>query len=166
MSGHLKKRGPTVTLVPAGRSSGVLKDFKDLLQAKELLSALVGRELAGKYKGSFLGLGWTLVRPLVMLFIYSVVIGEFLGASRSISQFDIFVLGVGPAEDSNLNKNKIYLVLPYFNNKMDDFSKRLTDLVFKYYPNLDFRLMFSCPASLSNAFSFKDNKLSHMLSRL
>ena len=63
---------------------------------------------------------------------------------------------VGPAEDSNLNKNKIYLVLPYFNNKMDDFSKRLTDLVFKYYPSLDFRLMFSCPASLSNRFSFKD----------
>ena len=29
MSGQLKKRGPTVTLVPAGRSSGVLKDIKD-----------------------------------------------------------------------------------------------------------------------------------------
>jgi len=92
MSGKISQRGPSVTLVPAGRSSGVLKDFKDLLQGKELLSGLVGRELAGKYKGSFLGLGWTLVRPLVMLFIYSVVIGEFLGASRSISQFAIFVL--------------------------------------------------------------------------
>ena len=92
MSGQIIKRGPSVTLVPAGRSSGVMKDIKDLLSARELLAALLGRELAGKYKGSFLGIGWTLVRPLVMLFIYAVVIGEFLGASRSISNFAIFVL--------------------------------------------------------------------------
>jgi ABC-2 type transport system permease protein len=69
-----------------------VKDIKDLLNSRELLAALLGRELAGKYKGSFLGIGWTLVRPLVMLFIYAVVIGEFLGASRSISNFAIFVL--------------------------------------------------------------------------
>jgi len=91
MSGQLNKRGPLVTLVPAGRSSGVFKDVKDLLGTRELLLALLGRELAGKYKGSFLGLGWTLVRPLVMLFIYSVVVGQFLGAARNVKQFAIFV---------------------------------------------------------------------------
>jgi ABC-2 type transport system permease protein len=91
MSGRINQRGPTVTLVPAGRTSGVFKDIKDLLGARELLSALLGRELAGKYKGSFLGLGWTLVRPLVMLFIYSVVVGQFLGAARNIEQFAIFI---------------------------------------------------------------------------
>ena len=91
MSGQLHKRGPSVTLVPAGRSSGVLKDIKDLLGSRELLIALLSRELAGKYKGSFLGLGWTLIRPLVMLFIYAVVVGQFLGAARSVEQFAIFV---------------------------------------------------------------------------
>lgn len=91
MSGQLHKRGPSVTLVPAGRSSGVLKDIKDLLGSRELLTALLSRELAGKYKGSFLGLGWTLIRPLVMLFIYAVVVGQFLGAARSVEQFAIFV---------------------------------------------------------------------------
>ena len=91
LSGQLIKRGPTVTLVPAGRSSGVFKDIKDLLGTRELLGALLGRELAGKYKGSFLGLGWTLIRPLVMLFIYAVVVGQFLGAARSVEQFAIFV---------------------------------------------------------------------------
>jgi ABC-2 type transport system permease protein len=91
MSGQIIKRGPSVTLVPAGRSSGVFKDIKDLLGTRELLGALLGRELAGKYKGSFLGLGWTLVRPLVMLFIYSVVVGQFLGAARNVEQFAIFV---------------------------------------------------------------------------
>jgi ABC-2 type transport system permease protein len=91
MSGKISQRGPTVTLVPAGRTSGVFKDIKDLLGTRELLGALLGRELAGKYKGSFLGLGWTLIRPLVMLFIYAVVVGQFLGAARSVEQFAIFV---------------------------------------------------------------------------
>jgi len=91
MSGKINQRGPTVTLVPAGRTSGVFKDIKDLLGTRELLSALLGRELAGKYKGSFLGLGWTLVRPLVMLFIYAVVVGQFLGAARNVEQFAIFI---------------------------------------------------------------------------
>ena len=53
-------------------------------------------------------------------------------------------------------KKKIYLVLPYFNDKMDDFKRRLTDLVYKHYPNVDFRLMFTPPTSISNLFSFKD----------
>jgi ABC-2 type transport system permease protein len=91
MSGKINQRGPTVTLVPAGRTSGVFKDIKDLLGTRELLSALLGRELAGKYKGSFLGLGWTLVRPLVMLIIYAMVVGQFLGAARNVEQFAIFI---------------------------------------------------------------------------
>jgi ABC-2 type transport system permease protein len=91
LPGKLKKVGPKVTLVPAGRSSGVMKDIKDLLGSRELLTALLSRELAGKYKGSVLGLGWTLIRPLVMLFIYAVVVGQFLGASRSVEKFAIFV---------------------------------------------------------------------------
>jgi ABC-2 type transport system permease protein len=91
MSEKINQRGPTVTLVPAGRTAGAFKDIKDLLGTRELLTALLGRELAGKYKGSILGLGWTLIRPLVMLFIYAVVVGQFLGASRSVEQFAIFV---------------------------------------------------------------------------
>ena len=91
MSGKINQRGPTVTLVPAGRTSGIFKDIKDLLGTRELLTALLGRELAGQYKGSFLGLGWTLIRPLVMLFIYAVVVGQFLGAARSVEQFAIFI---------------------------------------------------------------------------
>jgi ABC-2 type transport system permease protein len=92
MSGKINQRGPTVTLVPAGRTSGVFKDIKDLLGSRELLSALLGRELAGQFKGSFLGLGWTLIRPLVMLFIYAIVVGQFLGAAKSVEQFAIFIL--------------------------------------------------------------------------
>lgn len=84
-------RSPKITLAPAGRSASVFKDVRDLLKARELLFALLSRELAGKYKGSFLGIGWTLVRPLMMLFIYAVVVGQFLGASKSVEKFAIFI---------------------------------------------------------------------------
>jgi len=91
MTSKQNQRGPTVTLLPAGRASGFFKDIRDLLGSKELLFALLGRELAGQYKGSLLGLGWTLIRPLVMLFIYAIVVGEFLGASRNLDKFAIFI---------------------------------------------------------------------------
>lgn len=85
------KPGPKITLVPFGRNSGIFNDVKDMFKSRELLFALLGRELAGRYKASFLGIGWTLVRPLVMLFIYGVVVGLFLGAARSVEQFAIFI---------------------------------------------------------------------------
>jgi ABC-2 type transport system permease protein len=90
LSGYVQP-GPKVTLVPVGRTTGVFKDVRDLLGARELLIALLNRELAGRYKGSVLGIGWSLVRPLVMLFIYAAVIGQFLGAARSVEQFGIFI---------------------------------------------------------------------------
>ena len=47
-------------------------------------------------------------------------------------------------------------MLPYFNSKVDDFKRRLSDLVRTYYPNVDFRVMFTAPTTLANLFSFKD----------
>ena len=91
MSSSEVKRGPTVTLAPFGRSASFFKDMRDLANSRELLLALLRRELAGRYKASFLGIGWTLVRPLVMLFIYGVVVGQFLGAARSVEQFGLFI---------------------------------------------------------------------------
>ena len=85
------ERGPKVTLVPIGRTTGIFKDVKDMFSAHELLLALLKRETTGRYKGSVLGVGWSLIRPLVMLFIYGVVVGQFLGAARSIEQFGLFI---------------------------------------------------------------------------
>lgn len=84
-------KGQKITLASAGRSASVFKDIQDLIKSRELLFALLSRELAGKYKGSVLGLGWTLIRPLVMLFIYAVVVGQFLGASKNVEKFAIFI---------------------------------------------------------------------------
>ena len=57
----------------------------------ELFQALIMRELRTRYRGSYLGWLWALAKPLVMLLIYALIIGVFLGAARSIPNFMIFI---------------------------------------------------------------------------
>jgi len=52
---------------------------------------LVKRELKARYKDSTLGFIWSLLRPLAMLAIYYVALGQFMGAARSIPAFAIFI---------------------------------------------------------------------------
>ena len=62
-----------------------------IFRRRELLGLLVRRELKSKFKDSALGLVWTLVRPITLLLIYYVAIGQFLGAARGVPDFAIFV---------------------------------------------------------------------------
>ncbi|MDQ6650394.1 MAG: ABC transporter permease [Actinomycetota bacterium] len=50
----------------------------ELVASRELLSNLTLRELRGKYKRTALGWGWSLVNPLAMMAIYSLVFGILL----------------------------------------------------------------------------------------
>jgi ABC-2 type transport system permease protein len=72
----------------AGTREGGRLDFGTNL---ELLHALVFRELRSRYRGSYLGWLWALVRPLVMLGVYALIVGVFLGAARVIPEFMIFI---------------------------------------------------------------------------
>ena len=47
------------------------------LQHKELLLALIKREIAARYRGSALGLMWSLITPLALLATYTLVFGYF-----------------------------------------------------------------------------------------
>jgi ABC-2 type transport system permease protein len=76
---------------PASFWRGTGRDLHDVWRHRELLRAFVARELRSRYKGAALGWMWALVRPLVMLLIYGVAVGIFLGAGRAIPQFMIFI---------------------------------------------------------------------------
>ena len=39
--------------------------FKNLLDYKELLKSNIKKEIRGKYKGSFLGVLWSFINPLL-----------------------------------------------------------------------------------------------------
>ena len=40
---------------------------------KQLIRQLTWREVVGRYKGSFIGLGWSFIQPLIMLCVYTFV---------------------------------------------------------------------------------------------
>ena len=47
--------------------------FKNLFQYRELLKTNVQKEIRGKYKGSFLGVLWSFLNPLLMVLVYALV---------------------------------------------------------------------------------------------
>jgi len=71
-------------------SSG-LPTVREIWRRRELVGLLVRRELRARYKGSSLGIVWSLIKPLVQLLVYYLAIGQILGAARSIPSFAIFV---------------------------------------------------------------------------
>jgi ABC-2 type transport system permease protein len=71
--------------------SGLKQSVVEIVQQRELVSLLVRRQLKSRYKDSSLGFLWSLIRPITLLLIYYVAIGQFLGAARAIPEFAIFV---------------------------------------------------------------------------
>lgn len=64
---------------------------REIWKRRELVGLLVRRELRARYKGSSLGILWSLIKPLAQLLVYYFAIGQILGAARSIPSFAIFV---------------------------------------------------------------------------
>jgi len=50
-----------------------MKVFKELYQYRELLKTNVKKDIRGKYKGSFLGVLWSFINPLLMVAVYAIV---------------------------------------------------------------------------------------------
>jgi lipopolysaccharide transport system permease protein len=47
--------------------------YADLIRYRELFGSLFRRDLRAKYRGSVLGLGWSLLHPLVLMLVYLLV---------------------------------------------------------------------------------------------
>ena len=60
--------------------------LNEVAESRELLVNLTARELKGKYKGSILGWGWSLVNPLATMAIYTVVFSFFLKVQVPVGQ--------------------------------------------------------------------------------
>jgi lipopolysaccharide transport system permease protein len=52
---------------------------RTLLRHRGLLLSLVSRELKARYRGSALGFVWSLLNPLLLVGVFSLVFGKFLG---------------------------------------------------------------------------------------
>jgi ABC-2 type transport system permease protein len=69
---------------------GFFPAVREIWASRELLAAFVHKELKVKYKNSFLGFLWSLLRPLLMLLIYWLVLGKFLRSNIPNYAFYLF----------------------------------------------------------------------------
>ena len=51
----------------------IIDKIKEIYQYRHMLKTLVKQDINGRYKGSFFGFLWTLLNPLLMLVVYSLV---------------------------------------------------------------------------------------------
>ena len=65
--------------------------YADLFRYRELFSNLFQRELRVKYKGSILGVAWSLANPLVLMGIYVLVFSELWHVAR-IDHYPLYLL--------------------------------------------------------------------------
>jgi homopolymeric O-antigen transport system permease protein len=65
--------------------------YADLLRYRELFANLFRRDFHAKYKGSVLGVAWSLLNPLVLLGVYLVVFGVLI-KNGTIPHYPIYLL--------------------------------------------------------------------------
>lgn len=93
---------PATTINPhAAQPTSLLALAKSLWRNRQLIVQMTKREVVGRYKGSAMGLVWSLFNPLFMLVIYTFVFSEIfksrwggVGGDDSKTQFAV-VLFVG-----------------------------------------------------------------------
>jgi ABC-2 type transport system permease protein len=76
---------PDAPLAPPASTGGLL----DVVKKRYVLKLLVKRELSARYQGSFLGLLWSYVQPLVRFCMYYFVVGMILQLDRGVEYFGI-----------------------------------------------------------------------------
>ena len=64
--------------------------FKELYNYRELLKTNIKKEIRGKYKGSWLGIIWTFLNPLLMLAVYALVFPYILRVN--VDNYTIFMI--------------------------------------------------------------------------
>src|SRR3954464_6361000 len=65
--------------------------YADLLRYRELFGNLFRRDFQAKYKGSVLGIAWSLLNPLALMAVYLVVFG-LLWKGNTIAHYPLFLL--------------------------------------------------------------------------
>jgi len=73
----------------AKRGPVALEEFRGIFQYRDLIYQLVRRDIVARYKRSVLGITWTLLQPLGMMLILSLVFSTFF---QSIKGYPAYIL--------------------------------------------------------------------------
>ena len=69
--------------------------IKNLYDYRELLKSNVKKEIRGKYKGSFLGVLWSFVNPLLTVLVYAIVF-PYIMRVKTENYLIFLIIGVIP----------------------------------------------------------------------
>lgn len=61
------------------RKSPAIEELLDLIQYRDLIFQLVRRDIVARYKRSILGIAWTMIQPLGMMIILTIVFSKLFG---------------------------------------------------------------------------------------
>ena len=79
--------GKNTVLTEPGKGKGLLEVFKRVY----LLRLLVHKELRARYRGSFLGMLWSYVKPAIQFIVFYFALGVFLQMNRAIENYSIYL---------------------------------------------------------------------------
>lgn len=80
-----------MSAIPVWKRSATLNHLVELAKYRELIVNLTIRELKARYKNSVLGFFWSLLNPLGMMLVFTVVF-TFLMPNNQIQNFPVFLL--------------------------------------------------------------------------
>jgi lipopolysaccharide transport system permease protein len=83
---------PKRKLVIENRTGLLVMDWAELWEYRELLFALVGREIKVRYKQTAIGVSWVLLQPLVTMLIFTVIFGRLAKMPSDGVWYPVFAL--------------------------------------------------------------------------
>ena len=79
---------PALVIQARSGSLGLVEEARELWRFRHLVRTLVERDLRVRYKNSVLGIAWTMINPLVQVFVLTVAVSFILGAGpRNLSAY-------------------------------------------------------------------------------
>jgi lipopolysaccharide transport system permease protein len=95
IAGALDPSSERVKIRPPRRWQGL--DLATLIEHRELIYFLAKRELQTRYKQSIFGVGWAILQPLVIAFVFALFFGQVAGVPSEGFPFPVFaIVGLVP----------------------------------------------------------------------
>ena len=75
--------------------------YTDLVRYRELFTNPSSRDFQAKYRGSALGILWSLVNPLALMAVYLLVFGVILDNNAGVPHYPLYLLSPGSRAGSS-----------------------------------------------------------------